>query len=128
MSERHHQYLDEDTVEMYSDDDTFCSPIFVNHLQLAEGKPHQGWVNSATWCFNLYFMQEPKLCEALRRLIRKDGTINLDRAIKLFSRRSGIRIDKECEGKVFVPEIIDTFLKEQKEANDLCLNSEGTTP
>lgn len=73
-------------------------------------KPYQGWSNSATWCFNLYFMQECEYYEALKDLIRKDGTINEDRAIKLFN-QSNIRIDIDdwCEGYINVPEILKEF-------------------
>lgn len=73
-------------------------------------KPYQGWSNSATWCFNLYFLQECKNYEALKALIRKDGTINENRAIKLFN-RSNIcsQIDNWCEGDINVPEILNEF-------------------
>ncbi len=107
-----HQYLDKQTVEMFSDEDTFKAPLFCDREDLISGEPYQGWVNAATWCFALYFGQEPKLQDALRALIRKDGTINPDRALKLFSWNSGIRIDKDCEGYVFIPEIIGHFLAE----------------
>lgn len=78
-------------------------------------KPYQGWSNSATWCFNLYFLQERKNYNDLLRLIRKDGTINQTRAVKLFS-WSGIRdkIDEWCEGNINVPEILEEFERENK--------------
>jgi len=106
------QYLDAQTVEMFSDEDCYRQPLFCDVKSEMGGSPYQGWVNAATWCFNLYFFQESKLIEALRNLVRKDGTINPGRALKLFSWTSGIRIDKDCEGNVYTPEIIEFFLKQ----------------
>ncbi len=117
------QYLDKQTVEMYRDTETFREPTFVFYREMAGGLSHEGWVNAATWCFDLYFMQERKLQDALRALIRRDGTINMSRAQKLFY-WSGIRIDKECEGIVLVGEVVAHFLEQEKEANDLCLTAE----
>jgi hypothetical protein len=78
--------------------------------------PCQGWSNSATWCFNLYFMQERKLIDELIHLIRKDNTINYSRAATLFNRfqinNQMEQIDDDSEGCVNVVEIIDTFLEE----------------
>ncbi len=71
---------------------------------------YQGWSNSATWCFNLLFLQEQANYNALKNLIRKDGTINPDRAIRLFN-HAGIRlqISEWCEGNINVPEILEEF-------------------
>jgi len=69
---------------------------------------YQGWTNSITCIFNLYFLQEQPNYKALNNLIRKDGTINRDRAIKLFN-RAYIKVDDWCEGYVNVNEILEYF-------------------
>jgi hypothetical protein len=80
---------------------------------------YQGWLNSATYTFNLYFMQEENLQNRLRRLRRQDGKINYDKATKLFHEAQCLRlmeqIDDDCEGPVDVKEIVDNFLDDQKE-------------
>ena len=73
-------------------------------------KEYQGWSNSTTWCYNLYFFQERVNYEAMTNLIRKDGTINIDRAQKLMW-RAGVEIDYWCEGAVNVNEIVENFLR-----------------
>jgi len=96
---------------MFSDTETFKAPTFCLHRSEAGGEgDYEGWVNSATHTFNLYFMQEPKCIEAIRQLIRKDGTINHERALRLF-RWTGLPIDRDCEGLVFVPEIVENYLE-----------------
>lgn len=74
---------------------------------------YQGWTNSITCIFNLYFLQEQPNYRALKELIRKDGTINPDRAIKLFN-RACIEVDDWCEGYVNVAEILEHFESEHK--------------
>ena len=103
------QYLDNQTVERYSDDKTFKGCTWTDDRELIGGQPCQGWVNSATWCFALYFGQEQKLLDAFNALVRKDGTVHYRRAEKLFN-RSGIRIDRDCEGNVYVLEVIESLL------------------
>ncbi len=103
------QYLDSQTVERFSDDETFKDCIWTDDRELIGGQPCQGWANAATWCFVLYFSQEQKLLDAFLALVRKDGTVHQGRAIKLFN-RSGIRIDRDCEGNVYVPEVIEELL------------------
>lgn len=110
-------YLDRQTAEMYATDD-FVEPTFFTLAVLHRRDEFEGWHNEATCIFNLYFMQEPKLQDALRGLITKKGLINENRAIRLF-RNSGIAIDKRLSGiPVFVPEIINSFLKDEKERNE----------
>jgi len=103
------QYLDAQTVKLFSNTDDFMPPIFVQDKVDASGEPHEGWVNSATWCFDIHFMQEPNLVDAMRELIRKDGQINLVRAQRLFV-QSGIPITSDCVGNVWIAEIVDHFL------------------
>ena len=74
---------------------------------------YQGWTNSATCIFNLYFLQEQPNYIALKDLIRKDGTINHDRAIKLFN-WACIEIDDWCEGYINVAEILEHFESERR--------------
>ena len=74
---------------------------------------YQGWSNSATCIFNLYFLQEQPNYIALCNLIRKDGTINRDRAIKLFN-WSCVQVDDWCEGYVNVNEILEYFESEMR--------------
>lgn len=78
-------------------------------------KPYQGWSNSATWCFNLYFLQERSNYQALLRLIRKDGTINQTRAIRLFNQAgTRLQVDEWCEGNINIPEILENFETEMR--------------
>jgi len=74
-------------------------------------KEYQGWSNSATCIFNLYFLQEQPNYKALKNLIRKDGTINAYRAIRLFN-QAHIKIDDWCEGYINVNEILKHFESE----------------
>ena len=76
-------------------------------------KEYQGWSNSATCIFNLYFFQEQPNYKAMLNLIRKDGTINPNRAIKLFN-WAYIQVDDWCEGYVNVHEILEHFESEQR--------------
>ena len=73
---------------------------------------YQGWSNSATCIFNLYFFQEQPNYRGMLALIRKDGTINENRAIRLFN-QAHIQIDDWCEGYINVAEILDFFETEQ---------------
>lgn len=78
---------------------------------------YQGWLNSATWCFNLYFMQEQELVQALERLRRtSDRKINYKRAQRLFNQSqyngSMHRVDDWCEGSVSYMEIVDNYLSD----------------
>lgn len=78
-----------------------------------QGVPeYQGWTNSATCIFNLYFLQEQANYKALIALIRKDGTINENRAIRLFN-QALIQIDDWCEGYINVHEMLRHFESEQ---------------
>jgi len=95
---------------------TFMSPVFVAdeeyfHRLNAGFKPYEGWSNSATWCFYLYFTQEEENIQALRSKIRKDGKLNTNVAFRVM-RQPGIQIDMDCEGPVNVPEFIQQFLKD----------------
>lgn len=74
---------------------------------------YQGWTNSITCIFNLYFLQEQPNYMALCNLIRKDGTINRDRAIKLFN-QACIKVDDWCEGYVNMNEILEHFESEMR--------------
>lgn len=69
---------------------------------------YQGWSNSATWSFNLLFLQERVNYESLKNLIRKDGTINKGRAVRLFN-QAHIQVEDWCEGYVNVAEILGEF-------------------
>ncbi len=73
---------------------------------------YQGWSNSATCMFNLYFLQEQPNYKALLGLIRKDGTINKNRAIRLFN-QAHIVLEDWCEGFINVPEMLEHFETEQ---------------
>ena len=80
-------------------------------------EPHQNWSNSATWCMFLYFTQTEMWIKFMRRLIRKDGTINLGRAGRLLNRAQfhpriddNIQVDDWCEGLINVTEFVDEFL------------------
>ena len=77
-------------------------------------KEYQGWSNSATCMFNLYFLQEQPNYKALISLIRKDRTINVNRAIKLFN-WACIKIDDWCDGYINVNEILEHFESEVTE-------------
>ena len=104
-----HQYLDQRTVNDYADNDTFRQPLFTCDMDEVYVNPYQGWFNSATWCFALYFGQEPKLLEALRALICEFGDYDQEAVLNLFSWDSGLRIDKDCEGLVYIPEVVEFF-------------------
>lgn len=109
------QYVNSDTVAMFSDADQFRSPMFCcDPISECDDETYEDWVNSATYTFNLHFMQEPKCIAALRDLIRRDGTINFVRAQKLFL-WTGIPVTHDCEGLVYVREIVDMFLAELNE-------------
>lgn len=74
---------------------------------------YKGWRNSATWCFNLYFMGEKELIADLECLRRKDRTINYNRAQKLFNDAQYgrmHRVDSWCQGAVDYKEIVDAYL------------------
>ena len=91
---------------------------YINDLQWFEKQnqnlaEYQGWTNSITCIFNLYFLQEQPNYIALKNLIRKDGTINRDRAIKLFN-QACIQVDDWCEGYVNVHEILEHFESEMR--------------
>jgi hypothetical protein len=97
-------------------DNAFRLPTFTMYVNKGD-TPHEGWSNSATWCFNLYLLQERSHYEALLALRRKDGKINYDRAFLLmrsaaYCTRNPILIDNWCEGMVIVSEIVDAFLSE----------------
>ncbi len=78
---------------------------------------YQGWFNSATWSFNLYFFQESenhRKLEALRHPTTRK--ISYHRAQRLFSRSqydgSMYRVDDWCEGSVDYKEIVDNYAKQ----------------
>ena len=76
----------------------------------------QGWTNSDTWCFNLYFFQESQLGKAFAALRRKDGTFNIDRVMRLFNQAQRElwmeQVDEDCTGEVNVSEIINNWITE----------------
>jgi hypothetical protein len=113
------QYLDHQTAEHFASD-AFVDPEFV--WSGTDRDEYEGWFNEATFLFNQYFMQEPKLQKALGALIKKDGMIPTQRAINLF-KYSGIRIDARIEEYadqyVSAHEIVKDFLATLKEANDV---------
>ncbi len=78
--------------------------------------PFEGWTNSATGTFNLYFFQESKLCDKFAALRTRQGKFNIDRVIKLFQeaqcKNLMEQIDHDCEGPVNVQEIIDNWTVE----------------
>ena len=82
---------------------------------------YEGWSNSATWCFNLYFFQEKKNVDDFSKLVQKIADdkefISLPRARSLFdyAQRHGKmeQIDDDCEGFVNVKEIVDFWLAER---------------
>lgn len=84
---------------------------------------HDGWSNSATWVFNLYFLQERKNHEALVTMIRgakKKGrafTEGVYRRAKMLMENAYILgnmepFDGDEEGSVNVREIVDTLAAE----------------
>jgi hypothetical protein len=79
-------------------------------------KEYEGWVNKATWEFNLLFFQEPWLCSSFINFRRLDGTFNEDRVIRLFNQSQYGRrmelIDKHSLGIVDVKEIINNWMEQ----------------
>jgi hypothetical protein len=81
------------------------------------GTPYQGWCNSATWAFALYFGQERENVEQLRLLPRDDGTVDPEAARRLLidaSRgRNRLRmepLDDWVEGPVNAREVVEHLL------------------
>lgn len=94
----------------------FKKPVFAagicQQYMFKGSEEYQDWRNSATWCFNLYFMQERHLQDQLAALRRKDGKIHLRKAERLF-KHSRIEIDEWCEGVVDVEEILRHFMAQR---------------
>lgn len=83
--------------------------------------PYEGWDNQATFCFNMYFMQERENYDALHDLITNNGTLNYRRAFQLlrsvYNNGKMLAIDPHTKRTgnplryyVNVKEIVDTFL------------------
>jgi hypothetical protein len=85
---------------------------------MAEEAKYQGWCNTATWEFNLYFLQEEQLIQRLLNLRISTGKINYNRAAKLFHeaqcRNLMEQLSDDAEGSVNVTEIVDAFLAERR--------------
>ena len=84
-------------------------------------KEYEGWTNSATWCFSLYFFQERNNVERFKRVIVVQNgkeVVPLGVAKNLFdhAQRHGEmeQIDDDCEGFVNVREIVDFQLAERE--------------
>ena len=83
-----------------------------------KGKPaHEGWSNSATWCFNLYLTQSQYWMDELRQLVRRDGKVNLSRVVRLFLRAQmatldSCAVDDWCEGNINVREVVEDFFEQ----------------
>lgn len=83
---------------------------------------YQGYSNSATFTFNLYFMQERELYESIVALIRKahqrGGLTDTDYAdaaalmTKAYNSRKMEPFDGDEQGDVNVREIVDTLAAE----------------
>jgi hypothetical protein len=93
--------------------------VFVDDPHYAEvlsDSPHEGWSNSSTWCFHLYFCQSRHWIEQLQHLVRKDGFINKTRLMRLLrwtqaipSQDLNCQLDEWCEGPVNVIEFVKEF-------------------
>jgi hypothetical protein len=77
---------------------------------------YEGWTNSATWCFHLYFTQSQHWIQQLRGLVRKDGKINPTRLVRLVRWAQRIdnpdlncMVDDWCEGHINVREFVEAF-------------------
>ena len=83
---------------------------------------YQGWSNSATWCFSLYFNQNKRWIDALRSIPHpKYRTLSWAHLSALFydaqntETDENIQIDEDCEGLVNVQEFLANFFQEAGE-------------
>lgn len=78
------------------------------------GEPYQGWCNSATWCFALYFGQERQNIEALLALRQGNGDCDRRKVLQLFRdatrKKNGLHmepLDEWTEGPVNAKEVYE---------------------
>ena len=109
------------TVPIIQEDRKLAVFVLDNPPKLKEDETFQGWSNSATYTFRLYFFQENDLVDEIFKMIQTRGnrrTINLDLAMELFRKAQKYnrmeQIDADCDGLVYVKEIISDYLYETR--------------
>lgn len=82
------------------------------------GEVYEGWTNSATWCFSLYFCQSRHWLSELYAIVRKDGKINQHRLLRLLRATQkaeyalNCQVDEWCEGAVNVRDFVEEFFRD----------------